>query len=152
MHRFYFDTSALAKYYHAESGSEVVRRLANTSANRAMISKLTTVEFHSASARKVRTRELTSAQHEAITRQFDRDRKKDCFRILRLTVAHFNTAEALVRRHSLVRNLRTLDALQLAVALSLNTMKHPITFVCSDVALCEVAAAEGLAVLNPETV
>ena len=71
-------------------------------------------------------------------------------RVVRLTVAHFSAAVDLIRRVGLVQNLRTLDALQLAVALDLNDPGRPVTFVCADAALCTIAAAEGLTVINPE--
>ena len=55
-----------------------------------------------------------------------------------------------VRRIGPSQSLRTLDALQLAVALDLNDPAWPVTFVCADVALGTIAAAEGLTVINPE--
>lgn len=45
--------------------------------------------------------------------------------------------------------LRTLDAFQLAMALDLCRREAASELVTSDRALCEVAALEGLAVLNP---
>jgi predicted nucleic acid-binding protein len=54
----------------------------------------------------------------------------------------------LIERHFRIR-LRTLDALQLAVALALShqgTLDH---FVCADQRLCDTATEEGLSVINP---
>jgi predicted nucleic acid-binding protein len=141
----------LAKYYHQEIGTKVVKQLVRSRLNRVAISKLNTVEFFSASTKKIRVGQLSLPKYKTVTKQFIRDRTNNRFRIIRLTVAHYNHAEQLVRNYGPLQNLRTLDALQLAVALSLNTAKNPITFVCSDVALCSIAASEGLAVLNPET-
>jgi hypothetical protein len=66
-----------------------------------------------------------------------------------LTAAHFQSAERLIRRIGLTKNLRTLDALQLAVAIDLNESGEPIEFVCADDSLCGLAVAEGLSVVNP---
>ena len=66
------------------------------------------------------------------------------------TAAHFQSADRLIRRIGLTKNLRTLDALQLAEAISVNEPGQPIEFVCADHALCNLAIAEGLSVVNPE--
>jgi hypothetical protein len=56
----------------------------------------------------------------------------------------------LLRKHALTKSLRTLDALQLAVALELNQRGVIDFFVCADRKLCKVAQDEGLAIINPE--
>jgi hypothetical protein len=48
------------------------------------------------------------------------------------------------------RQLRTLDAIPLAVALQLHQSVPMDHFVCADPRLCDVAILEGLAVINPE--
>jgi hypothetical protein len=54
----------------------------------------------------------------------------------------------LIERHVRSR-LRTLDALQLAVALALAQRGMIDHFVCADQMLCEMAIAEGLTIINP---
>ena len=49
----------------------------------------------------------------------------------------------------LLRRLRTLDALHLAVALGLRRRGILDHFVCADASLCSIALAEGLSTLNP---
>jgi hypothetical protein len=66
-----------------------------------------------------------------------------------VAAAHFHHAQQLLVRHGLGRSLRMLDAIQLAVSL-LGTVRPLDAFVCADGNLCLVAAAEGLAVDNPE--
>jgi len=56
----------------------------------------------------------------------------------------------LTANHGLQRQVRTLDALQLSVALQLHQTAPIDHFVCADQRLCEIAAREGLAVVNPE--
>jgi hypothetical protein len=66
-------------------------------------------------------------------------------------VIHYRDAERLVHVHGTSRPLRTLDALQLSIALDLHKQKRIDTFVCADAILCEFAALEGLATINPLT-
>ena len=54
-------------------------------------------------------------------------------------------------KRSITLNLRSLDSIQLAVALSLNDPAEPIEFVCADQALCAIAKAEGVSVLIAES-
>lgn len=150
MARHHFDTSAISKHYHAETGTAAVDALLAVPAATQSTSKLSVVEFHSVFAKKVRTGQLTRTKFEQLTRRFRGDVRAERLRVVRLLVSHFRSAELLIRRHGLTQNLRTLDALQLAVALDLNEPGDPITFVCADQALCGIATAEGLTVVNPE--
>jgi len=59
-----------------------------------------------------------------------------------VTGEHFRAAEQLIGRHGNTRRLRTLDALQLAVALDLSREDLVDHFVSADQALAEVAALE----------
>ena len=53
-------------------------------------------------------------------------------------------------KHGTERSLRTLDALQLAVAVRLKQEGFAPVFVAADVRLCAVAELEGFRVTNPE--
>jgi predicted nucleic acid-binding protein len=125
----FFDTSALGKHYQDELGKSVVDGLLATSGSRHFISRLTAVEIHSALAKKVRAGHLTAVEFQILTRRFRADVKDRRFEVVRLSVSHFQTAERLVRRIGLAANLRTLDALQLAVAIGLNKAMRPVRFV-----------------------
>ena len=65
-----------------------------------------------------------------------------------VTTARYQEATQLIERRVRVR-LRTLDALQLAVALALSRQGMLDHFVCADQILCDTALAEGLAVIKP---
>jgi hypothetical protein len=67
-----------------------------------------------------------------------------------ITEDHFVAAERLIGRHAFSRRLRTLDALQIAMALDLADQTLVDYFVVADQALGEVAVDEGLNVINPE--
>jgi predicted nucleic acid-binding protein len=60
-------------------------------------------------------------------------------------------AEQFIARHGYKYRLRTLDALQLAVAVEFLSEGLLDKFVVADKVLAEVAVLEGLSVLNPET-
>lgn len=68
-----------------------------------------------------------------------------------VTASHFTAAEQLIARHGYTNRLRTLDALQLAVACELLSEGLLDKFVVADKVLGEVAALESILVLNPET-
>jgi PIN domain nuclease of toxin-antitoxin system len=59
------DTSALAKLYHREVGSDVVERILDQSGNLCLISRISVVEMESVLATKVRSRQLDEAGMEA---------------------------------------------------------------------------------------
>lgn len=146
----FFDTSALSKHYHPEPGTVAVDGWLSAPGVTPRISRLTVVEIQSVFAKKVRTGAITATDFQLLCRQFRKDVAAKRLAVVRVTTPHFQRAEELIRRLAAAQNLRTLDALQLAVALSLNEPDPPVSFVCADSALCAVAAAEGLTVLNPE--
>ena len=120
MPRYFLDTSAVAKLYHEESGSEYVSRFVREPGSQALISRLCIVEMESVLAIKVRTGEID--QHDA-------DTARRCLRAdlrqRRLMIGppiqehHYQTARMLLVRYGVSEGLRTLDALQLAIALDL---------------------------------
>jgi uncharacterized protein len=146
----FLDTSALAKHYGLEVGTAKLDALLDDPGRGHFISRLTVVELHSALAKRVRMGQLTPMEFRIIASRFRSDVVKKRFEVIRILNRHFQQAEQLLTRLALVQNLRTLDAIQLAVALVLNHPLQPVEFVCADRALCAIAAGEGLNVINPE--
>jgi predicted nucleic acid-binding protein len=147
----FLDTSALAKHYHPEAGSAEVDRLWNDPAHALYVSRLSVLEMVSVFAGKARAGMITAADFDALRRRFAADLTKvKRLAGTRLLVAHYQEAERLLRHHGPVRRLRTLDALQLAVAVNLHRKKAIERVVSSDKDLLAVAAAEGLGVFDPE--
>ena len=146
----FFDSSALVKHYHTEAGSAEVDRLWNDPATVLFVSRLSASEIVSAFAGKVRTGEITAADFDVLSRRFAADARKKSFTIIRLLARHLKEAEAQIRRHGLTSRFRTLDAVQLAVALDLKARGLVTHFVCSDRGLLAAASAEGLSVIDPE--
>ena len=61
-----------------------------------------------------------------------------------------DSARQLVLKHGFAEALRTLDALQLAVALNLRRSGFEMVLVAAGQKLCRVAALAGFRVVNPE--
>jgi uncharacterized protein len=146
----FFDTSAAAKHYRSEVGTATVDTLLAESGARHFLSALGIVELHSVFARLVRTGQITVADFHLARGRFLADVAGGLWQVVPVASAHFHDAQQLLVRHGLVRSLRTLDAIQLAIAAGLNAASPLAAFVCADANLCLVAAAESLAVVNPE--
>ncbi len=93
--------------------------------------------------------QITAADFLLMRGRFFADVVAGLWDIIPVTQAHFFQAQQLVVQHGPVRGLRTLDAIQLAIALR-NSVGPLDAFVCADVNLCQAAAIEGLIVVNPE--
>jgi predicted nucleic acid-binding protein len=145
---YFLDTSAFVKRYHAEVGTTQLDGLFARPGETLVISKLGLVEAISAFALKVRTGEIASPDFAAARKRLLGDVAQRTVLVGRVLVRHFNRAGELIARHALTRRLRTLDALQLAIALDYQQEKRIQCFVCADQILCDVASLEGLACIN----
>ena len=151
MARYLFDSSALAKRYHPEAGTSKVLAIFAESHKEVRISKLTFVEVQSVFAMKVRGGFISRSEAGGLRARLLVDIAAGDIEVFDVTADHFAAAQRLIGRHSFSHRFRTLDALQLAVVLDLSNQDLLDYFVVADKALGEVAAIEGLAVLNPET-
>ena len=147
---YLLDTSALVKHYHAEVGTPKVRAILAEPGAELLIARLATVEILSGFATKVRTGVFPVPDYHRLRGLFLADVKRRLLRPVRLLNAHYQLAGDLITQHALGRQLRTLDALQLAVALRVHQATPLDHFVSADQRLCDVALLEGLTVLNPE--
>ena len=116
------------------------------------ISNLAILETQSAFAMKVRTGALDKADAGIARDKVFRDVAARVFFAVRLEASHIDDARGLVGKYGYRRKLKTLDALQLAVALELRGRNLLDIFVVADKLLAEIAAEEGLVVLNPEEI
>lgn len=140
---YFFDTSALVKRYHSEKGTENVDKIFNEEDRALIISSLSIIEIVSALNRKKEEKALSKEDLDIVLSRFFHDAIKE-YVVVDLDGEHIKDSITLV----LKRNLRTLDSLQLAVALRLKELE--IVFVCADQKLVSVASKEGLEALNPE--
>lgn len=146
----FLDTSAVAKLYHQELGSEVVDRLVAVADPTPLISRLTLVEMESVTAIKVRTGALDAPGQEQFRRRLRADLSQQRLRIApALAERHYQSARRLLVRFGVSMGLRTLDALQLAIALDLHHSGHASVLVAADQRLCRVALALACPVLDP---
>ena len=150
MAAYYFDSSALAKFYHPETGTPAVDQIIQAAGNTIRISRLTVVELPSVFAIKVRTEFISRDDARVFLRQFREDIISGKLEVYAMRESEFATAERLIERYAFDLRLRALDALQIATALSLRSQGLLDHFVASDKILCQVAALEGFAVINPE--
>jgi predicted nucleic acid-binding protein len=150
MAEHFYDTSAAVKHYRAELGTAKVDRLLADTASRHYLSTLGVVEAHSVFARLVRMGQITALEFHRLRGRLLADIASGLWQIIQVTPADFQQAQQLLVCHATTRGLRTMDALQLAVALSLHATSPLDDFVCADANLCLLAATEGLTTVNPE--
>jgi predicted nucleic acid-binding protein len=146
----FVDTSALAKHYHTEPGSTEVDRLWTDPGTLLFISRIGIVEGISVFAGKVRSGVLPPSGFATLRKRFLGDVGQGRPKLIRLLVKHFQDANRLIGQHGLARRLRTLDALQLAVAIDLRDRGLIDMLASSDQHLLEAARLEGLSVFDPE--
>lgn len=140
----FFDTSALVKRYADEAGTETVDQLVDGSEETIVVTSLSVIEIASAFRRKYNRGEITETQRDGLLVSFFEE-ATDRFVLVPVDEQMFENAFDLV----LEDDLRTLDSLQLAAAVSLPTPNPEITFVCADKDLIEIAAHQGLSTNNP---
>lgn len=151
MPNYFLDTSAQSKRYHKESGSEYMDRILERSGSRSLLSHLSVVELESVLAIKTRTGEIDEQALQIARRRFRADIARQ-----RLLVAppvherHFHSARRLLTQYGVPEGLRTLDALQLAIALDLRQLGQVDVLVAADQRLCRVASIAGCSAVNPE--
>ncbi len=150
MAQYFFDTSALVKRYHREDGTEQVRNLFAPTENLIRISSLGAVEIHSALAIKVRSGQLTPEAAQVLTDGVLADFASGRIKPYSVTDRHFADAERMVRQFSYDHRLRSLDAIQLSVALDLRSQGLADSIVTADRTIQDVASLVGLAAINPQ--
>ncbi len=146
MTAYFLDTSALAKRYINETGSNWVRSLANpTSGNILAICDLIPIELFSLISRRFREYRLDLATATTLRTGFLKHYQKEYLSVI-LEQSILIQARDLVTKYP----LRPPDAIQLACAIEARmTLGVPIAFLCADNDLLSAAVAEGFAVDNP---
>ena len=148
MNCYFLDSTAFAKLFVQEPGTDALIRLMETvEDNRKLIAASAPLEVYAAIRRRERAGDITSADAAA------------AFEILRIEAARMvqeplNPAVLEAARQLLDRTrLRWTDALQLGAALVAREMFRgtEIIFVSALPSLLEAARAEGFQSLNPET-
>jgi len=139
---YFFDTSALVKRYHVETGSEKVDEILNNPEGIFVIASITIAEFVSAFVKKLNEGIISEDDLRICLSEFSKD-VISSFWIVDLERSHINKSVSLIIKY----NLRTLDSLQLAVFLNLSSVNP--TMVTSDDALFNASVKEGFQVIKP---
>lgn len=107
------------------------------------------MEIYSALAIKVGSGQLTREAAQVLTDGVLSDLASGRIKPYSVTDRHFADAERMIRQFSYDRRLRSLDAIQLSVALDLRSQGLADSIVTADRAVQDVAGMVGLAVINP---
>ena len=94
--------------------------------------------------------ELRVEAGDVVRQRFLSDVQEGLLTVAAISHVDSRKAESLLRQYGDRAPLRTLDALQLAVALKIRRRTNQLCFVAADTALCAVATLEGIQVVNPE--
>jgi len=140
MKTYYLDTSALVKLYHQEKGTGKVEKIFSTENATIIISEIAVVELYSALYKLNRMKEISKDAVEASIKSFEEDCKYR-FSINPASAGEIDRAKGIIKRYGKEESIRTLDAIQLAVALD---NENTIIFVSADVVLNGIAEKEGL--------
>ena len=98
-------------------------RILNETGSQSVVSRLSIVEMESALATKVRTREVNQAGVDIGRRSLRADLVRGRLIVGSLIIArHYHAARTLLVKFGATEGLRTLDALQLAIALDLKQL------------------------------
>jgi predicted nucleic acid-binding protein len=147
---YFFDSSALVKYYVSEVGSAWVESIIDAQPpNQIVIAQIAGVEIVAALARRVRGGSISAADGTAAIQLFRGDFQAK-FDVLAITPQLIKDAMNIAELH----RLRGYDAVQLAFAVTYEfdlTAKGvgPLTLISADIELNQAAQAEGLLTDDP---
>jgi predicted nucleic acid-binding protein len=143
--KLFFDTSALVKYFHEETGSRQVTALIDAKEHERWVSELAHVEFLSALCRRFRNGEISADELHAASLGFDDEIAS--FKIEPMGHSVIAEAEILLHRFGKGHGLRALDALHLA---TFNLIaEQDWRYVVADSTLCNVVRLLGFEAINP---
>ena len=148
---YFADTSALCKRYIAEVGPTWVRSVLDpTTGATVFIARVTTVEMIAAITRRERGSALTPTDAATARAAFQIDLDQE-YQVVEMTETLATQAMRLAKTHG----LRGYDAIQLAAALTIQTLRATqqlpaMTLVSADSELNAAAMAEGLIVEDPQ--
>jgi predicted nucleic acid-binding protein len=146
MTTFFVDSSALAKRYLREVGSNwVLSWIEPAAGNVIVISDLALVEIRTMLARRVREKTLSPTRAVTLKADFLLHAKED-YLVVALDDAVTKQAANLADRYP----LRALDSIQLACALhAVALLNEPMTFISGDKILLSAATSEGFIIDDP---
>lgn len=146
MSSYFLDTSALAKLYVREAGTDRMLELASQAETNLVILSLSRVELRAAVQRRVRSRDLSKQNANTALASFN-EHLGTVYIVQHVTEALIERALGLIDKH----DLRAYDSIQLAACLTLPMQDSArAIFTCADTRLVAAAKEEGWPVLNPD--
>jgi predicted nucleic acid-binding protein len=143
--RYFFDSSALAKLFLREQGSENATQLVESTAQSDLVcSALAALEIRSAIQRKALFHEISPALSVQALRFLEEEMER--WIVIPINQPVLALAAQAIDQHF----LRALDAVQLGTALSMPDRRDSITFVTADTRLLAVAQTSGFRTFNPQ--
>jgi predicted nucleic acid-binding protein len=136
----FLDTSSLLKLYHNEPGSDALIATLSQGIESIYLSELAILEFRSAIWKKTRTGEIDTDTANTVIACFQQDYAK--FQWISIDNEVIQQAQNLLMKHGSA-GLRTLDAIQLACALTLKE-EPEACFFTADTLLKSFFKQEGL--------
>lgn len=141
----YFDTSALVKLFHTESGTDAVTDLIERKDSEIFVSELVKIEFGCALYRRFRNGEIRKKDLSQAIEGFANQMQE--FNIEPLGNIVIHEAESLLKNFAPVHGLKTLDALHFATFKLISDKSW--YFISTDNALNRIVIAAGLKAINP---
>jgi uncharacterized protein len=142
---YFLDTSTVLKRYVQETGTGWVQTLASPTARHSLfLVRITLAETVAAITRRERGGTLSPQDAATALADFQLDFDHQ-YRIVEVSVGLVARAAAMARKHA----LRGYDAVQLAAALEIHATDPSLTLLSADTVLNAAAAAEGLAIDDP---
>jgi len=141
---YFFDSSAIIKRYHRETGTEKVDEIVD-GIGEIYISSLALIETIATLRRKVKERKLTHNRFSKLKSAFLYDVEK---RYALIPIEDSLVVDALYLAEKYA--MKSLDSLQLASALKIKSVEEEIIFVSADLQLLKFAQKEGFEIFNPE--
>jgi predicted nucleic acid-binding protein len=142
---YFLDTSTIIKRYVQETGTAWVQALAMPSPTLSLfVVRIAQAETIAAITRRERGGHISAAGAATALADFAYDLARQYF-VIEVTAGLVAQAATLARTHA----LRGYDAVQLAAALEVRSQAPKLTLLSADAELNAAAAAEGLAVDDP---
>jgi uncharacterized protein len=142
---YFLDTSAVLKRYVQETGTAWVQTLASPTARHSLfLVRITLAEAVAAITRRERGGTLSPQDAATALADFQLDFDHQ-YRIVEVSIGLVARAAAMARKHA----LRGYDAVQLAAVMEIHATDPSLTLLSADTALNAAAAAEGLAIDDP---
>jgi uncharacterized protein with PIN domain len=107
---YFLDTSALAKLYRKEAGSDVVDRIFLDAGSQRIISRLAIVEMESVFAMKARIGEIDQQAVVIARRRLEADLGRRRLLVAAVNDEHLRGARQLLIKYGVTEALRALDA------------------------------------------